>query len=274
MFEPNEYELLDFGAGRRLERLGGIIVDRPAPAVSHLARQRPASWRQAQLSYDVDTHWIGNEPAGWRVQWRGMTLHLKPTATGQVGVFPEQALTWRWIAKWLEAGPQPQVLNLFAYTGGSTLAAAMAGASVVHVDAAKPVVQWARENARASGLQEAPVRWITDDVRKFCLRELKRRRRYALVILDPPSYGHGSKGQPWKFERDLPELFETIAGLLVEGRAACILTWHSTGVGQRDMRQLMQARLPHGNLAGDLLELADLQGRPFGLGERVIWSRE
>ena len=179
---------------------------------------RPELWREPHASYDRNAahrgSWqpAGFLPAAWAIRHDGWSLELRPTPFGHLGVFPEQAANWDWLAERIrQAGRPLRLLNLFAYTGGSTLAAAAAGAEVVHVDAARNVVTWARHNAQLSGLDAAPIRWIAEDVQKFVAREIRRKNEYDGVILDPPSYGHGPRGQAWNLPRDLGPLLEACA---------------------------------------------------------------
>lgn len=228
------YELLDFGAGRKLERFGPWVVDRPSPAAQDHAPKNPELWSKAAARYERSenqrgswTH-AGEIAAEWQVSCGPFSLELKLTEYGQVGLFPEQADNWNWIAQQVRAAGAPiKVLNLFAYTGASTLAAAAAGAEVTHVDAAAGVVAWARRNAKLSGLSDAPIRWITEDASKFVRREIKRGHKYDAVILDPPGYGHGPNGETWKLEEHLGELL-TMCGELTAGRRQFfLLTCHS-----------------------------------------------
>ncbi|MGD9648200.1 MAG: class I SAM-dependent methyltransferase [Pirellulales bacterium] len=273
------YELLgtDIGvgaSGRKIERFGRYVVDRPAviassPAANVAPRGAPAhprprsqegsgeptSGATADLSSSADFvydrtapaasgRWLRTDgtpldaPVSWEIGVDALTFELRLTDSGQVGLFPEQADNWRWIAGELaklaaasdSRDEPPRVLNLFAYTGASTLAAAAAGAQVVHVDAARPAVEWARLNAELSGLAAAPIRWLVDDARAFVDRELRRGRQYTGVILDPPSYGHGVKRTDWRLERDLPALVSSCRDLLSVGPAFLLLTCHTTGV--------------------------------------------
>jgi 23S rRNA (cytosine1962-C5)-methyltransferase len=275
-----DYELLDFGAGRKLERFGEAIVDRPAPAAEGVARSHPSLWHTATARYDrtrgEEGTWTpaGAIPKQWRVsfdvggQGRAvddkapspcplpegegveacssgtaatlLTFLLQPSPFGHVGVFAEQADCWRWIVRQVGAARQrlgrpPQVLNLFAYTGGSTLAAAAAGADVVHIDSARNIVDRARQNAELSGLAGRPIRWITEDAVKLCRRELKRGNRYDAVVLDPPSYGHGPKGEVWKIGDDLLPLLRMCGELTAESRALVLVTCHSPGIGPAEL---------------------------------------
>jgi 23S rRNA (cytosine1962-C5)-methyltransferase len=249
-------ELLDFGGGRKLERFGEVIVDRPCPAAEGAARARPELWREAVGRYDGvragDGTWSPNPklwvPDDWsfvhaaesdRAEFR---MQLEALPSGQVGVFPEQGESWDWIARQVRrAKPQAEderglrILNLFGYTGASTLAAAVAGAEVVHIDAAQNIVDRARQNAELSELADRPVRWIAEDVLKFCRREVKRGNRYDAVILDPPSYGHGPKGEVWKIEHDLLPLLKLCGELTSESRAFVLVTCHSPGLGPAEL---------------------------------------
>ena len=244
MFAPDQYELIDFGEGRRLERFAGVTLDRPCPAaVSALAR--PSDWASADGRYERGAEaagrwfWKQEPPDDWTITHGEFSLRLNATKFGHLGVFPEQAANWDWITRRVQAAGRPlNVLNLFAYTGGATLAAAAAGATVVHVDAAKNVVGRARRNARASGLQQAAVRWIVEDAATFVRREMRRGNRYDAVILDPPSYGHGPKGQAWKLTRDLPKLLKACAELTADRRAFLLLTCHTPGYGPPELEAL------------------------------------
>jgi len=240
----DSYELLDFGAGRKLERFGDVVVDRPCPTVDEFPQWMPELWRQAHLRYAPQLppaeRWQGDLQGfdDWTCIHRNVMFALRPTPTGQVGLFPEQNLSWDFIRQQVALAapahppgePPLTMLNLFAYTGASTLAAAATGASVTHVDAAKNVVQWARHNAELSGLGKAPIRWIVEDVGKFVARELKRGRTYNAVVLDPPSYGHGPKGQAWHLERDLPALLADCVRLTAGHLQFMLVTCHTTGI--------------------------------------------
>jgi 23S rRNA (cytosine1962-C5)-methyltransferase len=243
------YELIDFGEGRRLERFGEFLLDRPAAGTEGIERDAASLefWSQATARFDPAGSgssaqrgtWVpaGVLPETWIVEIGGIRFELKPTVFGHLGVFPEQAGNWQWITERLfeirgrvEEPRRPKVLNLFAYTGGSTIAVATAGAEVVHVDSARGTVAWARRSAELNGLADAPIRWIVEDAPRFVRRELARGNRYDAVILDPPSYGHGPKGQSWKLERDLPELLRESISLLSERPAFVLLSCHTPGI--------------------------------------------
>jgi 23S rRNA (cytosine1962-C5)-methyltransferase len=242
MQAPAGYELLDVGGGARLERFGTRIVDRPHPGALG-ARLDPDAWSAADLRFDRDSGWTGPAaPLGsWPIEVVGLTLKLRPTDAGQVGLFPEHLAVVPWLRDQVRAlavasgrttsgaAPAPAALHLFAYTGVATLAMAAAGASVTHVDSSRPTVGWARRNSEASGLGDRPVRWIVDDALAFAEREVRRGRRYDGLVLDPPTYGHGPAGRPWQLVEELPTLLGTCAELL-EPDGFVLLTAHTPGV--------------------------------------------
>lgn len=233
MFDPSEYELVDFGEGRKLERFGPYLLDRPSSAAAGFAKSSPRIWSDATARYDREEGTEGTWspphaiPDAWQIKHQRLTFELRPSGFGHLGVFPEQAANWDWLDESVRsiAGPL-KILNLFAYTGGSTLAAAAAGAEVVHVDAAKNIVSRARGNAERSRLAEAPIRWITEDAPRFVRRELKRGNQYDGVILDPPSYGHGPKGEVWQIDKHLDPLLEDCAELTRDRCRLCLVTCH------------------------------------------------
>ncbi|HWB08766.1 MAG TPA: class I SAM-dependent methyltransferase [Pirellulales bacterium] len=265
MFAASEYQLVDFGLGRKLERFGPHLLDRPAPAAEGLRQADPQAWRRATARYDR----LAAERGVWRpvttdgppladrwtVRHAGISLELKPTNFGHLGVFPEQAANWDWIARQVAgAGRRLSVLNLFGYTGASTLAAAAAGADVVHVDAARNTVDWARRNADLSGLDQAPIRWIHEDAATFVRRELKRRHAYDAVILDPPSYGHGAKGQTWKLADQLADLLDDCARLTADRRCFILVTCHTPGFEAEKLRTLLAQAISPGASSSDDVE--------------------
>jgi len=242
MFESSQYELLDFGQGRKLERFGPHVLDRPCPAAADIAWADPAAWKQADARYQREGEgrgqWLPASFLGhrWTVHHKPLQLELKATEFGHVGLFPEQAQNWQWLARQLhQAGAAPRALNLFAHTGGSTLAAAAAGGEVVHVDSARNVVQWARRNAELSGLGRAPIRWIVEDAAKFVRREVRRGCRYDAVILDPPSYGHGPQGQVWKLTQHLLPLLRGCAQLTQPQPTLLLVTCHTPAFGRAEL---------------------------------------
>jgi 23S rRNA (cytosine1962-C5)-methyltransferase len=246
MTSRGAHELIDAGDGRRLERFGEIVVDRPAPMAEEPPRD-PGAWSTADLRFDRYAGWTSvadDEPGPWIVDDGDLRFELRPTEAGQVGLFPEQAPNRAWIRAGITdaiaaagreatAGTEtaPAVLNLFAYTGSMTLAAARGGASVAHVDGSRPSVAWARRNADLSGIADRPIRWLVDDVETFVEREIRRGRRYDAVVLDPPSYGHGSRGTTWRLEDRLDGLLDRCAELTGDDPAFAILTAHTPGFG-------------------------------------------
>lgn len=280
------YQLLDCGDGRKLEELAGVVLDRPAPPADGLPRHDSPAWRRWDARYirgeNLRGTWTVRQPppTEWQYSSPWFQLELRLTEFGHVGVFPEQQDNWSWIADQVrrQAGPEPlRVLNLFAYTGASTLAAAAAGAQVTHVDAARGTVAWARHNAELSGLAEAPLRWIVEDARLFVRREIKRGRRYDAVILDPPSYGHGPARQVWQFDQHAAELLAA-CGELTGGRPQfMLLTCHSPGIDPAAAARLLASALPPGAQAGVAarsLELAASCGARLDCGVCARWSRQ
>lgn len=257
-FQTDQYQLLDFGAGRKLERFGDWIIDRPSLPAEQASKTVAELWQQAHLRFDrkdgLKGKWSllqsdskvafgknGEEFPPWPISFQGQfRLNLKLSPVGHLGVFTEQAENWYWIRQQIERLKNGQqepvnVLNLFAYTGGSTLAAAAAGAHVTHIDSAGNIVKRARENAALSGLSEAPIRWIQEDVFLFCQRELKRGNQYQGIILDPPSYGHGPKNQVWKIGKHLLPLLEICGELTKERRGFVLMTNHSPDFSSADL---------------------------------------
>ncbi|MGH7138440.1 MAG: class I SAM-dependent methyltransferase [Pirellulales bacterium] len=270
MFASAEYELIDFGGGRKLERFGPYLLDRPSPAAEGEIRQHAGLWSQAAARFERTSAdrgiWIPGDdaprlPERWQIRHGNIVLELKATPAGHLGVFPEQAANWDWLAAQIAAAAGPvKVLNLFAYTGGSTLAAAAAGAEVTHVDAARNTIAWARRNAELSALTGAPIRWIADDAATFVRRELKRGSRYDIVLLDPPSYGHGVKGKVWKLADSLSGLLTDCARRLVPERRWLLLTCHTPGYGPIELRELVAQALPHADIECAPLLLATSSG--------------
>ncbi len=241
----NDYEVLDTSDGEKLERWGRYILVRPDPQIIWSTPKDDPRWRRFDARYSRSStgggQWSQHRlPERWQVRYRDLTFNVKPMNFKHTGVFPEQACNWDFIAERVEtAGRRLNVLNLFAYTGGATLAAAKAGAAVCHVDAAKGMVAWARENAAASGLEAAPIRWIIDDCAKFVEREIKRGRRYDAVIMDPPSYGRGPSGEIWKLEKDLYPFLQLVAGVLSDESDFFIINSYTTGLAPSVLRCLL-----------------------------------
>jgi 23S rRNA (cytosine1962-C5)-methyltransferase len=280
MFSPNEYQLVDFGAGRKLERFGPALVDRPAPAATGPKTADAAVWQSANACYQrtgsTQGEWsVAQVPTDWTVRWRQLELELKPTEFGHLGLFPEHAVNWAWLVERIgSAGGELTVLNLFAYTGGASLAMAAAGAKVVHVDSARGVVAGARRNAERSGLSAAPIRWIVEDAPKFVRRELARGNGYDAVVLDPPSYGHGPKGEAWKFAADLPSLVDNCFQLGRGRLRFLLLSCHTAGFTSREAHDLLSSAAEGaGRVTVEPIELSSCQGRQLPCGIAARWQR-
>ncbi len=336
-FEPADYELIDFGDGRRLERFAGVIVDRPCPTAEGVARRALPQWREAIARFDREPgaqhgRWTfaAALPEPWTMAVGPLRLALRCTPFGQVGLFPEHARWWWRLPEWLaSAGAQPavstsalvprsapagentsavpdasatpnasappialaaaessvpheavaaptrlRVLHLFAYTGAGTLAAARCGAEVVHVDAAKNMLAHARTNAELSGLHAASIRWIAEDALKFVKRELRRGAEYEAVILDPPSYGHGPRGEVWRLAKHLPRLLDLCAELTAAGRRLIVLTCHTPGYGPARLAEMLSAAAangPPGRVQAEPLWLSAADGRRLPCGAMAAW---
>jgi len=262
--------LVDFGGGRRLELLGGVFVDRPLPLPDLPRRGRPGVWEAAgavftpagwKFSVPVPDPWLVRVPLGAS---KAIALEVRPAPSGQVGLFLEQVEQWGWLAA--VTAPGARMLSLFGHSGAATLALAVAGADIVHVDASRQATALARRNAAASGLDAAPIRWICDDARTFVAREVRRGARYDGVVLDPPSWGHGPKGQAFSIDRDLVPLLDVVAGLLASPPAGpVLLTCHSPGWNPRRLHGTL-ADTFGGRIESGTLTSADAGGRPLVLG--------
>jgi 23S rRNA (cytosine1962-C5)-methyltransferase len=277
-----DYRLLDFGGGRRLEQFGRWTIDRPCPAAESFSQANPALWVSADARFERTSgesgEWTASNesPERWTIDMGPFRLELKRSPFGHLGVFAEQADNWQWIADQVARADEPlKVLNLFAYTGGSTLAAAAAGAAeVVHVDAAKNTVGWARRNADLSGLADAPVRWIAEDAPKFVRRELKRGNNYDAVILDPPSYGHGRRGEVWRLSKHLPRLLADCAELTAGRRAFVLLTAHTPDYPADRLAVMLAEAMgePVESMSACPMALRTAAGRMLPSGDAVRWS--
>ena len=241
-----DYELLDCGGGEKLERWGQQILVRPDPQAIWETDHKNAGWRQANARYSRSStgggHWDKRKlPEQWAVAYKDLRFQVKPMNFKHTGLFPEQAANWDFaMEKIRNAGRPIRVLNLFAYTGGATVACAAAGASVCHVDAAKGMVAWAKENAKVSGLSEAPIRWIVDDCAKFVEREIRRGRRYDAIIMDPPSDGRGPSVEVWKLEDNLYPFVKLCAWVLSDKPLFVILNSYTTGLAPSVLGYILQ----------------------------------
>lgn len=230
------YELLDSGMEEKLERFGEVVLSRPDPQALWPKRLGVGEWQKAAGRYQregKEGKWVLDKPdlsKGWKIEFGGLKFLIKPTSFKHTGLFPEQLSNWQWGSELIKnAGREISVLNLFGYTGGATLAAAQAGASVTHVDASKTAVEWARENAKLSGLEEKPIRWIVEDALTFVKREIKRGVKYDAIIMDPPAFGHGPGGELWKFEENFLELMQLCEQLLSEKPLFVLVNGYAAG---------------------------------------------
>ncbi len=281
-----DYQLLDSGNMRKLEQLGPYLIVRPAPQAIWPPRLPQSAWQRAQAVYERDSTGGGN----W--QFRGtvkrefdilfdhLSLRIKLTDFGHLGLFPEQASNWEWLRNLIRrrqhktSNRNLHVLNLFAYTGGSSLAASQAGAHVVHVDAAKGVVDWAKRNAEISRLQERPTRWLVDDALKFLKREARRSNRYQGIILDPPSFGRGPKGEVFKIEDDLLPMLDECRTLLADDALFILYSGHTPGFTPLVMHNQLATISPKGGqLEHGEMVIMDQQGRALPSGTYARWSR-
>ena len=242
-----DYELLDCSRGEKLERWDKYILVRPDPQAIWNTPRTQRGWKNPDARYARSStgggQWeVKQVPERWTVSYRDLTFNIKPMNFKHTGLFPEQAANWDFAMDAIRAAGRPiSVLNLFAYTGGATVACACAGASVCHVDAAKGMVAWAKENARSSGLEDRPIRWIVDDCAKFVEREIRRGRRYDAVIMDPPSYGRGPSGEIWRLEENLYPFVELVAGVLSDDPLFFLINSYTTGLAPSVLTYILES---------------------------------
>ncbi|MCC8125933.1 MAG: class I SAM-dependent methyltransferase [Clostridiales bacterium] len=244
-----DYEVIDCSGGEKLERWGDYLLIRPDPQVIWNTPKEHRGWTHPDGHYHRSAKGGGEWeffglPQQWTIRYRELTFHLKPFSFKHTGLFPEQAVNWDWFAARIRSAGRPvKVLNLFAYTGGATIAAAKAGAAVTHVDASKGMVSWARENAASSGLADAPIRWLVDDCRKFVEREIRRGNHYDAVIMDPPSYGRGPKGEIWKIEDSIHSFVQLCAQVLTDAPLFFLINSYTTGLAPAVLSYLISTEL-------------------------------
>lgn len=251
-----DHMLLDSGRGRKLEIFSGYTLDRPEPAAGWPRSLPRSAWSEADAIFTGNGRWLirREPPPGWVFRWGSLRLALKLAPYKHTGVFPEQQTNWQWLMETVRSmGPEPKVLNLFAYTGGATLACALAGARVCHVDSSRPAVAWARENQKLSRLEAKPVRWMVEDCLKFAAREARRGAKYQGIIMDPPAFGRGPGGKIFKFDRDVPRLLETCCILMADGQQFFLLNSYNAGLGPQELAGLASflapnARIEYGEL--------------------------
>ena len=283
----DDYELLDSGDGRKLERFGRCTLVRPCSQALWRPRLAAAAWERADASFDRDDgnrwHGRGNLPKEWTITTAGIRFKLGGTDFGHLGIFPEQRAQWRWIRETVAAAiagegaakPPRKIaaLNLFAYSGGSTLAAALGGAEACHLDASKGMVEWARDNARLNGLSEHPIRWIVDDAHKFLRREIRRGRRYDAVILDPPTFGRGAGGEMYRIEHDLKDTLALVAEILSERPLFVLFSSHTPGLSPIAAENILSGLWPRARLeSGEMLLEGGGLNCPSGVYCRAIFD--
>lgn len=241
-----DYELLDCSEGERLERWGDIILIRPDPQVIWKTYKKHPLWRKANARYHRSNSGGGKWeaytriPAEWNINYNDLTFHIKTMGFKHTGLFPEQAVNWDYMTELIKKAGRPvKVLNLFAYTGGATIACLRAGASVTHVDASKGMVQWARENAELSGVSDKPVRWLVDDCIKFVQREIRRGNKYDIIIMDPPSYGRGPGGEVWKLEDEVYNFVSLCSEIIADDAIAMFINSYTTGLAPSVMQYIL-----------------------------------
>lgn len=247
--EWKEYTVLDCSEGEKLEKWGKYVLVRPDPQVIWKTEKKNSLWKRADATYKRSRSgggaWSENRlPEVWNLHYKDLTFAIKPMGFKHTGLFPEQATNWDWFRSLIEKAGRPiSVLNLFAYTGGATVAAAKAGASVCHVDASKGMTQAAKENAALSGLSDAPIRYIVDDCKKFIEREIRRGRKYDGIIMDPPSYGRGPTGEVWKIEDSIDELVTLTGEILSDKPLFYLLNSYTTGLSSYAMKYVVDSRI-------------------------------
>ena len=276
--DSGRYQLIDFGDGRKLESLAGHLIDRPSPSAEGFSRQRTADWSGAAARFDSQSKaWVHHcqWPNDLDIDCGKFRMPVSPTPFGHIGLFPEQYDNWQWLCQRGDGDDSSQTaLNLFAYTGASTMALAVAGFRVAHVDAAKPNVQSARLAAQHNNLQDAPIRYLVDDATKFVAREVRRGRRYHTIVLDPPAYGHAPKGKAWRIERDLWPLLEDCLELMDPKQFRLLISGHSPEVDGAQVCRFLEEQpffRRENDLSGLILDsgrsqLRDLHGRSLDSG--------
>ena len=241
-----DYKIIDMANGQKLEKWGNIILSRPDPQIIWNNKSYPEEWKKADAIYSRSNTGGGSWeykkklPTVWQVEYKELTFNIKPMGFKHTGLFPEQAVNWDWMRdKIKNSNREIKVLNLFAYTGGATVACLAAGASVCHVDSSKGMVTWAKENVLSSGLSERPVRYIVDDVKKFVNREIRRENKYDAIIMDPPSYGRGANGEVWQFEDSIYDLVELCTKVLSDKPLFFLINSYTTGISSTVLANIL-----------------------------------
>ena len=246
----NDYQILDMANGEKLEKWNNITLVRPDPQIIWKQKTYPEKWKKADAKYSRSNTgggaWNYNKklPSAWQVKYKDLVFNIKPMGFKHTGLFPEQAVNWDWMINKIKgANKEIKVLNLFAYTGGATVACLSAGASVCHVDSSKGMVSWAKENVTSSGLQDRKVRYIVDDVVKFVNREIRRGNKYDAIIMDPPSYGRGTNGEVWKFEDNIYDLVELCSKVLTDKPLFFLINSYTTGISSMVLENILKLNI-------------------------------
>ena len=245
-----DYEILDMASEEKLERWGDVYLVRPDPQIIWKEKTFPEKWKKAFARYSRSNtgggSWSYNKkvPASWQIKYKDLTFNIKPMGFKHTGLFPEQAVNWDWMINKIKSEKREiKVLNLFAYTGGATVACLSEGASVCHVDSSKGMVAWAKENVASSGLSDSPVRFIIDDVTKFVQREIRRGNKYDAIVMDPPSYGRGKNGEVWQFENNIADLVELCSEVLSDDPLFFLINSYTTGISAKVLENLLDLKI-------------------------------
>ena len=245
-----DYEILDMANGEKLERWGDVVLIRPDPQIIWTKKTHENKWKTANAIYNRSKTGGGSwqykkkMPSEWKIKYKNLTFNIKPMGFKHTGLFPEQAVNWDWMMEKIKSAKRDiKVLNLFAYTGGATVACLSAGASVCHIDSSKGMVSWSKENVNASGLKDRPVRYIVDDVVKFVNREIRRGNTYDGIIMDPPSYGRGTNGEVWKFEENISDLVELCTKVLSEKPLFFLINSYTTGISSTVLENILRINI-------------------------------
>ncbi len=242
----NDYKILDMANGQKLERWGNVILSRPDPQIIWKDKSFPDKWKMVNATYNRSKSgggsWEYNKqiPKNWQIKYKNLTFNIKPMGFKHTGIFPEQAVNWDWMMeKITKSKREIKVLNLFAYTGGATVACLSMGASVCHVDSSKGMVSWAKENVVSSGLEDKKIRYIVDDVNKFVSREIRRNNKYDAIIMDPPSYGRGANGEVWQFENNIYDLVQLCTKVLSDNPLFFLINSYTTGISSTVLENIL-----------------------------------
>jgi len=275
----NEYKLLDSGDGEKLEQFGNVVLSRPDPQALWRKKLDESEWKKADASFsrsEASAEWVYKKKEKldkWSINYADLKFWIKPTAFKHTGIFPEHITNWDWMREVIRGNEGVDVLNLFGYTGGASLACAQAGAKVVHVDGSKSAITWARENAELSGLKDKPIRWILEDARLFVEREVKRGNKYDAILMDPPAFGHGANKEVWKIEEDFLPLVENCIKLMKDKPLFFIINGYSAGYSAIAYRNVLEVLVEKfgGSIEIGELTIPEVSGRELPCGIFARW---